>query len=127
MGQGILGSLGWECDRLDVGRLPQESDVVVQIKHTPVNILALQKVIHHIFFHPREHPWGFLENIAIDDTLIHFQSRNRKTASVWYIVRIRIQTFNMQEPFLVLHSIGYRYLFADFKLRNLSYNIFFSL
>ena len=29
----------------------------------------------------------------------------------------------MQEAFLVLHSISYRYLFADFELRNLSYEL----
>jgi hypothetical protein len=30
--------------------------------------------------------------------------------------------FTMQEAFLFLHSISYRYLFADFELRNLSIN-----
>jgi hypothetical protein len=29
--------------------------------------------------------------------------------------------FTMQEAFLVIYSGSYRYLFADFELRNLSY------
>jgi len=40
---------------------------------------------HTSFFAREKIPGALLENIAIDDTLIHFQSSNSKTASVMSI------------------------------------------